>query len=141
MTLKLVLFIFLSKIPKRQQPCGFIKTLDAMDSQDDFDLEDKLVRLTMNTGDVSALNRMEKDGQLAELIARCCAEFDSSNDNERSDQLDTIMSEKNDPKLPTCLIVTNLPKNLFVEQHLKVMIEQFYFCKASSACILYVKRR
>lgn len=83
---------------------------------ENFDLETRLSALSIDQ-DKGMSTTSENERQLAELIQNCVADIEEDENNKSS------TNETNDNKedeLPTSLIVTNLPKALFAEQHLKV---------------------
>lgn len=84
---------------------------------DDFELEVKLRSLSISQESGSTNNEMEH--QLAELIANCVADVEPR-DSQPEDEKKELSGETKESEQPTSLIVTNLPKELFFQQELKV---------------------
>ena len=87
-------------------------------NSEDFELETRLSALSIDQ-DRGMSTSSENERQLAELIANCVADVEEDQNNKSSSSNETTENNKED-ELPTSLIVTNLPKALFAEQHLKV---------------------
>merc|ERR1712071_621298 len=88
----------------------------------DFELETKLRNLTLEQDSVSS---DERENRLAALIATCVADMEPQ-DDQQHDQTSS-------------LIVTNLPKSLFAEQHLKLEFEKLFRTFDASATFHYLK--
>ena len=85
---------------------------------DDFELEVKLRSLSISQ-DVGSLNN-EMGNQLAELIANCVADVEPRDLPTEDEKTDLITDDDKQSEQSTSLIVTNLPKELFFQQELKV---------------------
>lgn len=83
---------------------------------DDFELEAKLRSLSINQETGSTNN--EREHELAELIANCVADVEPRDVQSEDEQKS---GETKENELPTSLIVTNLPQELFFQQELKVL--------------------
>ena len=79
----------------------------------DFELETKLRNLTLEQDSVSS---DERENRLAALIATCVADMEPQDDQQHNQNESQVKEDDQ----PSSLIVTNLPKSLFAEQHLKV---------------------
>lgn len=85
---------------------------------DDFELETKLRSLSINQETGSTNN--EREHELAELIANCVADVEPR--DVQSEEQKEPSDETKENELPTSLIVTNLPQELFFQQDLKVSV-------------------
>lgn len=85
---------------------------------DDFELETKLRSLSINQETGSTNN--EREHELAELIANCVADVEPR--DVQSEEQKEPSGETKENELPTSLIVTNLPQELFFQQDLKVSV-------------------
>nr|CAG4638793.1 EOG090X0FJX [Cyclestheria hislopi] len=94
----------------------------------DFELEDELRKLTIEQ-DFSS--RSERDSKLAELIAQCVADSESSELQES----DSIPKSE----VPTSIIVTNLPHAVFSNQQLKREFESLFHVYEDNPAFHYLK--
>lgn len=86
---------------------------------EDFELESRLRSLSIDERGMSTTSS-ENERQLAELIANCVADVEEDQQLNNKTSSNNEVSDNKEDELPTSLIVTNLPKALFAEQHLKV---------------------
>nr|CAG4643559.1 EOG090X0FJX [Ilyocryptus agilis] len=109
---------------------------------DDFELETRLRSLSIENstnshGDESAEDR---EHQLAQLIAHCVANvepLDPTHDHEKEAPLHDGDDAEN--ALPTSLIITNLPNDLFSDQQLKNELEALFRTFDPTATFRYLR--
>nr|CAG4646638.1 EOG090X0FJX [Macrothrix elegans] len=102
---------------------------------EDFELESRLRSLSIGEDDDPSSNR---EHELAELIANCVADVEP-NDAICEDGEKEELEETKDSKLPTSLIVTNLPKSLFYEQDMKTELESLFKSFDPTATFHYLR--
>nr|CAG4636584.1 EOG090X0FJX [Eubosmina coregoni]SVE70117.1 EOG090X0FJX [Eubosmina coregoni] len=105
---------------------------------EDFELESRLRSLSIDERGMSTTSS-ENERQLAELIANCVADVEEDQQLNNKTSSNNEVSDNKEDELPTSLIVTNLPKALFAEQHLKTELEALFRTFDESATFHYLR--
>nr|CAG4651399.1 EOG090X0FJX [Simocephalus serrulatus]SVE94556.1 EOG090X0FJX [Simocephalus serrulatus] len=103
---------------------------------DDFELETKLRSLSISQESGSTNN--EREHELAELIANCVADVEPRDVQSEEEQKE-LSGETKENELPTSLIVTNLPQELFFQQELKTELEALFRTFDDTATFHYLR--